>query len=48
MKVTLEPVREIRNKVFHFRGEILPEEVQSLSEAVTWVRRRAIMSGGDR
>ncbi len=48
VKVTLEPVREIRNKVFHFRGDILPEEVQSLSEAVTWVRRRAIMSGGGR
>lgn len=48
VKVTLEPVREIRNKVFHFRGDILPEEMQSLTEAMNWVRRRAIMSGGGR
>ncbi|GAB2570227.1 hypothetical protein Aab01nite_06380 [Paractinoplanes abujensis] len=48
VKVTLDPVREIRNKVFHFRAEISLEELQSLKDVTAWLRRRTIMNGGGR
>jgi len=40
VQITLEPVREIRNKVVHFRGEVSDEEYQVLIRASTWLRRR--------
>lgn len=37
---TLEPVREVRNKVFHFRDEISAEELDVLVVARQYLRRR--------
>ena len=37
---TLEPVREIRNKVFHFRDEVTVHELEMLKNALTYVERR--------
>lgn len=48
VRVTLEPVREIRNKVFHFRDEISSEEFSNLIGALGWVRRRVMIRGGGR
>ncbi|MEH1017068.1 CBS domain-containing protein [Micromonospora sp. CPCC 206060] len=46
VRSTLDPVREIRNKVFHFRAEPSPEELETLAAALTWVRRRVMIRGG--
>jgi hypothetical protein len=46
VRVTLEPVREIRNKVFHFRDELSPEELENLVAVLGWVRRRLMIRGG--
>jgi hypothetical protein len=45
---TLQPVREIRNKVFHFRDDASSEELQQLVEAATWLRRKVLIRGGQR
>ena len=37
---TLEPVREIRNKVFHFRDEVTVNDLELLKNALTYVERR--------
>jgi len=37
---TLDPVLEIRNKVFHFRGEVSVEELEALAAAHKWLLRR--------
>lgn len=42
----LEPVRDVRNKVFHFRDDVTPEELQMLVSAVTWLRRKVIIRDG--
>jgi hypothetical protein len=33
-------VLEIRNKVFHFRGEVSVEELEALAAAHKWLLRR--------
>lgn len=48
VRVTLEPVREIRNKVFHFREEISAEEFDTLVAVLGWIRRRVMIRGGGR
>lgn len=40
---TLEPIREVRNKVFHFRGEVTAEDMQAVVTARTWLRRKVRM-----
>ena len=40
---TLEPVREIRNRVVHFRGEISDEDYNMLVRASTLLRRRVLI-----
>ncbi|MDX2971356.1 CBS domain-containing protein [Kribbella solani] len=40
---TLEPVRDIRNKVVHFRGPISADEIGTLVRAATWLRRRMLI-----
>jgi hypothetical protein len=45
VRTTLDPVREIRNKVFHFRDEPSLDELESLGAALTWVRRRVMIRG---
>ena len=45
VRSTLDPVREIRNKVFHFRAEPSPEELETLAAALTWIRRRVMIRG---
>jgi CBS domain-containing protein len=45
VRSTLDPVREIRNKVFHFRDEPSPEELENLGAVLTWVRRRVMIRG---
>ena len=37
---TLEPVREIRNKVFHFRDEVTVDELELLKNALSYIERR--------
>jgi CBS domain-containing protein len=37
---TLDPVLEIRNKVFHFRGEVSVEELEALAAAHKWLLKR--------
>ena len=37
---TLVPVREIRNKVFHFRDEVTVNDLELLKNALTYVERR--------
>ncbi|WP_186315485.1 CBS domain-containing protein [Catellatospora sichuanensis] len=39
----LEPVREVRNKVFHFRGEVTAEESELMMSASAWLKRRVRM-----
>lgn len=41
----LEPVREIRNKVFHFRGLVTHDEVDMIMNARLWLERRVMMAG---
>lgn len=38
----LEPIREIRNKVFHFRDEVAAEELDLLVEARRWLLRKVL------
>lgn len=45
---TLSPVREIRNKVFHFRDEVSGEDLQCLVEVTTWLRRKIMIRDGAR
>jgi CBS domain-containing protein len=45
---TLEPVCEIRNKVFHFREDVSSEELQNLVEVAAWLRRKFLSRGGQR
>ncbi|XVV00781.1 CBS domain-containing protein [Actinosynnema sp. CA-248983] len=45
---TLSPVREIRNKVFHFRDEASEAELQCLVEVTTWLRRKIMIRDGAR
>jgi hypothetical protein len=40
---TLEPVREIRNKVFHYRDNVSAEELEKLVAAVGWLRRKILI-----
>lgn len=44
----LEPVRDIRNKVFHFRDDVTTEELQVVVSAVAWLRRRILIRDGGR
>lgn len=37
---TLEPVRPVRNKVFHFRDDVTVSEFQSVVKARAWLQRR--------
>jgi CBS domain-containing protein len=46
VSATLEPVREIRNKVFHFRDDVTADELQDLISAVGWLRRRILIRQG--
>jgi CBS domain-containing protein len=48
VRATMEPVREIRNKVFHFRDEVSAEELQNLTDVATWLRRKILIRGGER
>lgn len=48
VSATLEPVREIRNKVFHFRDDVSAEELETLVAAVGWLRRKILIRGGQR
>lgn len=43
MFATLDPVREARNKVFHFRGEVTPDESALVMAARVWLHRRVRM-----
>ncbi|WP_329484256.1 CBS domain-containing protein [Kribbella sp. NBC_01484] len=43
---TLEPVREIRNKVVHFRGFVSDEEIGTLLRAAALLRRRLLIREG--
>lgn len=40
----LEPVREVRNKVFHFRDVVTPEEFDLVMNARAWLQRRVRMA----
>jgi CBS domain-containing protein len=42
---TLEPVRDIRNKVVHFRGSVSSDEIGTLVRASVWLRRRMLIRG---
>jgi predicted transcriptional regulator len=42
---TLDPVLEIRNKVFHFRGEVSVEELEILAAAHKWLLRKITKAG---
>ncbi|MGI6872414.1 CBS domain-containing protein [Amycolatopsis sp. 3B14] len=46
VRTTLMPVREIRNKVFHFRDEISSEELRQLRDVARWLRRKIMIRGG--
>jgi hypothetical protein len=48
VRATLEPVRAIRNKVFHFRDDASAEELQTLADVATWLRRKILIRGGER
>ncbi|WBB93352.1 CBS domain-containing protein [Verrucosispora sp. WMMC514] len=39
----LEPVRDVRNKVFHFRDVVTPDEVDLVMNARVWLQRRVRM-----
>jgi CBS domain-containing protein len=41
----LEPVREVRNKVFHFRDDVSAEELNSLVAARKWLLRKVLTVG---
>jgi CBS domain-containing protein len=38
----LEPTREIRNKVFHFRDEVTADELNALASARRWLHRKVL------
>ncbi len=40
----LEPVREVRNKVFHFRDEVTVEELEAVVRARLWLQRKVAMA----
>lgn len=44
----LDPIREVRNKVFHFRDDVTAEELQLVVSAVAWLRRKIIIRDGER
>lgn len=46
VRTTLSPVREIRNKVFHFRDSVSEEELQCLIDVTVWLRRKTMIRGG--
>jgi predicted transcriptional regulator len=48
VRVTLEPVRDIRNKVVHFRDDLSVEELQKLVDVAAWLRRKVLIRGGER
>ncbi|MFK0249591.1 CBS domain-containing protein [Amycolatopsis azurea] len=48
VRLTLEPICEIRNKVFHFREEISSRELQNLMEVASWLRRKILIRDGER
>ncbi len=48
VRATLEPVRAIRNKVFHFRDDVTAEELRNLTDVATWLRRKILIRGGER
>ncbi|MEH0841887.1 CBS domain-containing protein [Micromonospora sp. CPCC 205711] len=48
VSTTLAPVREIRNKVFHFRGDLSEQEIQCLHDVSVWLRRKVLIRGGGR
>jgi predicted transcriptional regulator len=39
----LAPVREIRNKVFHFRSDLTPEELDMLISVRLWLHRKTVL-----
>ncbi|GAA2370994.1 hypothetical protein GCM10010404_27720 [Nonomuraea africana] len=45
VSLTLEPVRDIRNKIVHFRDEVAEDEMQTLAEVVAWLRRKMLTRG---
>ncbi|MEU7888114.1 CBS domain-containing protein [Microbispora bryophytorum] len=46
VRTMLDPVRDTRNKVFHFRDEVTEDELQKLDDVITWLRRRVLIRGG--
>lgn len=48
VRATLMPVVEIRNKEFHFRDEVSGEEVRTLADVTTWLRRKIMIRDGNR
>ena len=42
----LEPVREVRNKIFHFRDDVTAEELEVVASTVTWLRRKMLIRDG--
>lgn len=45
---TLSPVRDIRNKVFHFRDEVSDEDLRRLDAVAVWLRRKIMIRDGAR
>jgi CBS domain-containing protein len=48
VRATLTPVVEIRNKEFHFRDEVSGDEMQTLTNVATWLRRKVMIRDGGR
>jgi hypothetical protein len=38
----LEPVRDIRNKVVHFRGDVTPDQLATLVATRRWLLRKVL------
>ncbi|RSM86370.1 hypothetical protein DMH04_14535 [Kibdelosporangium aridum] len=43
VRTRLEPIRDIRNKVFHFRDDATEEDLHELIRAATWLRRKVLI-----
>lgn len=48
VRTTLTPVVDIRNKEFHFRDEVSRDEVRTLVNVATWLRRKVMIRDGGR
>jgi predicted transcriptional regulator len=45
VRTMLEPVRDIRNKVFHFRDDVSEDELLNLLRVAAWLRRKVLIRG---